>query len=252
MPRPPFKGRARRCILEGMPDREGKDIAAELGAATIRAAGIRAAALRDALARPLPGRPAQELMLPAYRFGRPEEAEGRGGWRRAAVLVLLYPEEGQGPEAGRLRFPLIERSSEVGRHRGEIGLPGGALEAGETFAEAALREAREELGLEAEAASPAILGALSPLRVPPSGYEVRPFVALLPRRPAFRPEPAEVAALFEAHLSHLLDPAARGEEERLFDGKPFRVPFFRLGGRKVWGATAMMLAELAAVLGGLE
>lgn len=185
-------------------------------------------------------------MLPSYRQGLPEEPEGREGWRQAAVLVLLYP------VAGLLHFPLIERSAEVGRHRGEVGLPGGALEAGETGEEAALREAREELGLEAEAARPELLGALSPLRVPPSGYEVRPYVALLPARPAFRPEPAEVAALFEAPLGALLEPEVRDEEERLFGGRPFLVPFFRLGGRKVWGATAMILAELAAVLESLR
>ncbi|HOX47801.1 MAG TPA: CoA pyrophosphatase [Spirochaetia bacterium] len=229
-----------------------------------------AEALREALSRPLPGRSAQDLMLPAYRLGLPEEPEGRDGWRQAAVLVLLYPGggppagAGSSPGAGRLAaadplagagpllFPLIERSTEVGRHRGEVGLPGGALEADETGEEAAFREAREELGLEAEAARPALLGALSPLRVPPSGYEVRPYVALLPRRPAFRPEPAEVAELFEAPLSRLLEPEARGEEERLFGGRPFLVPFFGLGGRKVWGATAMILAELSAVLESLR
>lgn len=184
-------------------------------------------------------------MLPGFRREPPDRPPEGEDWRPAAVLILLYP------EAEGLRFPLIERGSSVGRHRGEMALPGGGLEPGESARAAALRETREELGLSPEAvAAIEVLGALTPLRVPPSGYAIAPFVGWLPSPPAFSPEPREVAALVPAPLGLLLDPDAREREERRFLGRPHEVPFFRLGERKVWGATAMILAEFAAVLEG--
>jgi len=84
------------------------------------------------------------------------------------VLILLYP------EAGELRFPLIQRSSGLNHHANQIGLPGGALEAGESAIEAALRESREELGIDTETVE--ILRELSPLGLSVSAYTVYPVV----------------------------------------------------------------------------
>ena len=201
--------------------------------------------LEKALKGPLPGRPAQDRMLSDFRRRREAAPQEERTWRPAAVLVLLYPDEG-----GDLVFPLVERSAEVGHHRGEIALPGGGIEAGETASEAALREAREELCLApAEAAGIRLLGNLSPLRVP-SGFEIHPYVGNLASRPDIAPLEGEIEAVFEARLLALLDPANSDEEDRRYEGEDWRVPFYSLGGRKVWGATAMVLAELAATLAG--
>lgn len=184
-------------------------------------------------------------MLSDFRRRRETAPQTGRVWRPAAVLVLLYPD----PDDN-LVFPLVERGTEVGHHRGEIALPGGGIEAGEGAAEAALREAREELCLAPEVDTGIrLLGSLTPLCVP-SGFEIFPFVGSLASRPAIAPRKGEIEAVFEAKLAALLDPANVDEEERRYEGEEWRVPFYSLGGRKVWGATAMILAELAAMLAG--
>jgi 8-oxo-dGTP pyrophosphatase MutT (NUDIX family) len=161
--------------------------------------------------------------------------------RRAAVLVLLYPRAD-----GELGFPLIVRGRNLSFHAGQIGLPGGALEDGESAAHAALRETAEEIG--ADPVSVDILGALSELHIPVSGYSLACFVGFAPARPDFAPQPGEVERILEAPLAAILDPGSRACETRLLQGERSRVPYFAICGEKVWGATAMILAELAAVL----
>jgi len=201
--------------------------------------------LEQAFSQPLPGRPAQDRMLSDFRKRREAAPQKARAWRPASVLVLLYPDARDD-----LAFPLVERSADVGHHRGEIALPGGGIEADENAAEAALREAREELCLAPEvAAGIRLLGSLTPLCVP-SGFEIHPFVGSLASRPALAPRKGEIEAVFEAKLAALLDPANMDEEMRRYEGEEWHVPFYSLSGRKVWGATAMILAELAAMLAG--
>lgn len=164
----------------------------------------------------------------------------RPAWRRAAVLVLLYPGEGG------LRFPLTRRREDLPHHPGQISLPGGSVEAGEGPEEAALRETAEELGVRPSEVE--ILGRLSPLKVPPSGFEIDPFVGFIPSRPDFAPQESEVAELIEAPLGLLSSPEALCVEEWELRSGPSTVPFWQIGGHKIWGATAMILAELAALL----
>ncbi|HTX71972.1 MAG TPA: CoA pyrophosphatase [Rectinemataceae bacterium] len=197
------------------------------------------AALRRAFAeiaagsgRGLPGREAQYSMAPSHRPGSGQP----GNYREAAVLVLLYP------SAGRLLFPLTLRSEGTRSHRGQVSLPGGAREENETLVETAFRETHEEIGVGAGGIH--LLGALSPLDVPPSGFHVQPYVACLDAPPRFVVERGEVAQLIEAPLSALLEPDAAREERRVLVGQDSRVPYYLFGGHKVWGATAMILAEL--------
>ncbi len=188
---------------------------------------------------PLPGQEAREALMPGYRRGQPQSA-GRMNWRKAAVLILLYEFDGD------LHFPLILRTQGYGVHAGQVGLPGGALEAGESLAACALRECREELGVSLDGLR--ILRELSPLEVAPSGFIVHPFVAHIGERPFFTPEPAEVAGFFEPGLRELLAPEAIRQDSAVLDGETWRVPYFALGGQRVWGATAMILAELKALV----
>lgn len=167
--------------------------------------------------------------------------DGKPAARRAATLVLVYP--GAAAEA---RFVLTVRPDTLRDHSGQVSLPGGRLEAGETPEDAARREAWEEVGVPPDA--PRVLGRLSPIYIPPSGFAVWPVVAALDASPAFRPHDAEVAALLDVPLADLLAPDARRTVPMTLRGARFEVPVFALGGRDVWGATAMMLAEWRAVL----
>ena len=153
-------------------------------------------------------------------------------------MLLIYP---LADRAADLSFVLTKRTDTVGRHKGQISLPGGAQEPGETLDETALREAREELRVEPSALRP--IGHLRPLYIFPSDYEVHPLVAYTPAHPNFRPDPREVAEVLEMPLSTLLDEATKVEERWMVQGIQMDVPFYRLNGHAVWGATAMVLSE---------
>ncbi len=195
--------------------------------------------LRAALGEPLPGLPAQLRMSPDPRPGTERILEPDLDCRRAAVLALLYP----GAEG--LNLVLTRRTEALVNHRGQISFPGGSLDDGETVETAALREAEEELGV--QPGDPVVLGRLSPLYIPHSGFCVYPVVAYMVQRPHFTANPHEVAEVIEIPLAHLLAPATCCQETWELRGATAQVPFFAVGPHKVWGATAMMLSELLAL-----
>jgi 8-oxo-dGTP pyrophosphatase MutT (NUDIX family) len=179
-------------------------------------------------------------MAPMPRSGTGSVSDLDRDCRRAGVLVLLYP---RGDE---LYLVLTRRTEQLVSHRGQVSFPGGGLHVGESVRQAALREAEEELSV-----APAeldLLGDLSPLYIPASGYCVYPLVAFAARRPDFLPSPHEVAEIIETPLSRLLDPATRCEEMWPWQDGYRRVPFYAIGEHKVWGATAMMLCELVTLI----
>ncbi len=196
--------------------------------------------LRAALGRPLPGLPVQLGMSPQPRPGTERILDPTLDCRRAGVLVLLYP---CGDEPC---LVLTRRTEAVENHRGQISFPGGSLDAGEDALAAALREGWEELAIPPEQVE--VIGALSPLYIPPSGFCVYPTVALARTRPAFVANPQEVAEVIEAPLALLLAPTTRREEWWEIRGATVRVPFYAVGPHKVWGATAMILCELLWLL----
>lgn len=193
-----------------------------------------------ALAGALPGAAAHARLAPRPRTGwRPGEVPGEA--REAAGLLLLYPDR-----EGAARFVLTLRPRGLARHGGQVSLPGGVVEPGESVEDAALREAREEVGAGTEGIR--ILGRLSPLHVPASGFVIRTVVAVAGRALALFPSDGEVEAILEVPLDDLLEPSRLREEIRRLDGRDCRVPYFALEGHVVWGATAMILAELVALL----
>jgi 8-oxo-dGTP pyrophosphatase MutT (NUDIX family) len=196
--------------------------------------------LRGALERPLPGLPVQMRMSPAPRPGAERILDPALDCRRAGVLALFYPCRGE------LCLVLTRRTDSVESHRGQISLPGGSMDPGEDAVAAALREADEELGV--PPASVKVLGQLSPLYIPPSGFCIYPVVAYTPERPDFTANVSEVAEVLEVPLSHLARPATRCEETWEIRGAPVRVPYYAFETHKVWGATAMVLCELLALL----
>jgi 8-oxo-dGTP pyrophosphatase MutT (NUDIX family) len=160
------------------------------------------------------------------------------------VVVLFYPHHGI------WHLPLTLRPHWLPDHAGQVSLPGGAIDPGETEEQCALRELREELGV--TAAPEQIVGRLSPVYVYSSYFRVQPLVAVSSLRPAFAPNATEVAQLLELPVPHLLDPAHRGSHVVERTARTFAAPHIECAGQRIWGATAVMLAELICVLGDVE
>ena len=196
--------------------------------------------LRERLAGTLPGIDAQmrfapDLLRTAWRNGQlPSDS------RMAAALLLLYPHE-PGPA-----IALTVRASGLTRHPGQISLPGGATEPGETLAQAALREASEEIGV--DPASVRVLGELTPVHVLVSGFTLHPVVGISDRRPDFCAAPDEVEAILEVSLHDLRDASRIRQGRRFREGVAVEYPYFDLLGHQVWGATAMVLGEFICLL----
>ncbi len=197
------------------------------------------ARLRARLRLPLPGREAFMQMAPENPMHRIVAQARANGCREGAVLLLLYL------LAGEVHVVLTRRTDTLRTHAGQISLPGGRIDAGEEAVQAALREGWEELGIVRDEVT--VLGFLSELYIPPSNYCLQPVVAFTRRRPVFTPHDLEVAELIETPLRLFTDPAHRHEETRLIAGVERRAPYYQVGHHKVWGATAMILAEMAAV-----
>ena len=171
------------------------------------------------LAQPLPGPMVGSRFEPHPRPWRHYDAAPPDA-RAAAVLLLLYPHHSQ------WWLPLTLRPAHLAAHAGQVSLPGGAVEPGETAAAAAIREFHEELGDDGQPID--LLGTLSPLYVQASNYLVTPWVGVAPSRPVFVPNPAEVEALLEVPLLHLLDPANFGSHVRQHEGQTYQRPAFHL------------------------
>ncbi len=207
------------------------------------------ALLIERLQSRLPGRKAQARFAPDLGFGR-HFAEPPADVRRAAVLTLLYRTQVPpiAPESalGRWRISLLVRPEHLEHHAGQIALPGGMIEEGESSGEAALRELHEELGV--PRAGIEMLGELSPVYVFASDNFVVPWVAIASFQPTFILNVDEASAVVELPVAHLIEESHIGSEIREQNGVRFRAPFFRCGSHHIWGATAMILAELATIL----
>lgn len=199
--------------------------------------------LRDALTRPLPGLAAQLRMAPSPRLGW-DPLKFPEGAKDGAALLLLYPHDDTAHVA------LTVRGSGLRNHTGQVSLPGGRVDDGETFEQAALREAQEEIGVDPSTVD--VFGRLTPLHIPVSGFLLHPIVGFTSMRPAFQRAEWEVARIIEAPVALLSDPAIIKREIRTRTVKgetiDVDVPYFDIDGEKIWGATAMVLAEFCAIL----
>lgn len=198
--------------------------------------------LRYQLLQELPGRPSQYKMAHAVRVNYPPPPADA---RIACTLTLLYP------KASEWHLVLIQRMSTNpnDRHSGQISFPGGGLESQDQSLEAAaLREANEEVGVQANDIE--ILGKLTDLYIPVSNFLVHPYVGKLDYTPQFIPQPSEVQSIIEIPVKHLQNPNTIQQTDlKLSKQITLRnVPYYDVEGHVVWGATAMMLSEFLDIL----
>lgn len=203
-------------------------------------------ALQTALQGELPGYSAQLKMSHSFRNAFPQYVKES---KDASVLILFYAKNKA------WHIPLIQRPSSNPNdpHSGQIAFPGGRYETEDgTFQQAALREAYEEVGIKPEDVQ--VLGKLTPLYIPVSGYLVHPFVGYLAYEPTFVLQKEEVHSVIEAPLVDFQDEANLHQKDMQFKGNRELkgVDYFDIEGKVVWGATAMMMNELLEILKQIE
>ena len=154
---------------------------------------------------------------------------------QAAVLILLYLADNE------IYFFLTKRTDELKHHKGQISLPGGTQEGNEKLIDTALRETQEEIGINKTSIS--IIGTITPLFVPVTGFMIYPFIGYSLNKLDPKPDPVEVAAIFSVNISDLLSKENRTIEKRTIRGYDVQVPYFKLSDYKVWDATSMILSE---------
>ena len=157
--------------------------------------------------------------------------------RQAAVLVLLT----ELPAGWHL--PLMVRPARASTHAGQVSLPGGRMEEGETPEACAVRETVEELGIAAEDVE--LVGRMSPVYIYASNNEMIPCLGVARRIPDFCPNPHEVARVFWMPIAALFEPARRGSHEIRRWGAAFQTPHIQWESERIWGATRIVLDELA-------
>lgn len=154
---------------------------------------------------------------------------------QAAVLILLYLADNE------IYFFLTKRTDELKHHKGQISLPGGKQEGNEKLIDTALRETQEEIGINKTSIS--IIGTITPLFVPVTGFMIYPFIGYSHNKLEPKPDPVEVATIFSVNISDLLNKENRTTEQRNIRGYDVQVPYFKLNDYQVWGATSMILSE---------
>ena len=161
----------------------------------------------------------------------------------AAVLILLFPFKDE------IQFFLTKRTEDVEHHKGQISLPGGIRENNETLEKTAVRETKEEVGIDPNTIMN--LGSLTPFFIPVTGYIVHPFIGWCKEKPSTQVHDVEVNQLFSVSISELLDENILQNEEWNIRGYDAIVPYYNFGKCKVWGATAAILSEFKLILKGI-
>lgn len=198
--------------------------------------------LRERLQQPLPGAEGQERMAARVK-PMPEKIPGNA--RPSAVLCLLYP------VGNKLTLLLIKRTDDGKAHSGQIGFPGGKQETSDADLKAtALREAHEEVGILSGDVD--ILGGLTPLYIPISNFQVYPFIAYANAQPFFNLSESEVSGIIEVSIDELLHEQNKTIVNVTSPIMPEIIRSVRAykiaAGGIVWGATAMIISELEALL----
>jgi 8-oxo-dGTP pyrophosphatase MutT (NUDIX family) len=193
---------------------------------------------------PLPGRDAHYKLAPEVRIRELEAGRiVKKNPRQAGVMALFYPDG-----SGQTRLLLIMRKSYNGVHSRQVAFPGGKREKGDvSILDTALRETREEVGVITERVE--VIRGMSEVYIPPSNFEVQPFVGLYHHPTPFILQEEEVDHLIEVPLVQVMDDQyLTAQILSTSYAKNIEVPAFSFGGFTVWGATAMMLNEIRELI----
>jgi 8-oxo-dGTP pyrophosphatase MutT (NUDIX family) len=193
--------------------------------------------IENQLKEPLPGKEYQLIMAPESRtlenFAKPKT--------NAGVLILIFPDDKNIPS-----IVLMKRPSYDGYHSGQVSFPGGKYESSDNSLEdTAIRETQEEFGI--DTSSIRIIGKLTELHIPISGYIVYPFIAWSNKPVRFEIDKNEVDYLIKISIDRLMD-ISISETFWEYKEKQIRVPYFKIADEIVWGATSMILNEFIEVL----
>ena len=198
--------------------------------------------LESLLGMDLPGEEAQFSMAPITRKRLIDVSAENYNPKQSAVLILLFPENDS------IHTILIQRGKYEGVHSGQIAFPGGRFEEGDLdLKQTAVRETAEEIGITPKSIN--VIGCLTDVYITPSNFLVKPFIGVINHKPDFILDLVEVEKIILVNVFNLNDKSIRKEKSILQSGGyKIKTPYFEIEGLTVWGATAMMISELNAVV----
>jgi len=190
----------------------------------------------------LGGANAHGVFSPPYREVLTHDQIIKNNPKFAAVNIVLYLRDNE------WFFPLIQRTeNERDRHSGQISLPGGKREEfDKDFAETAIRETSEEIGLEKPYVR--IIREMSPIYIPPSNFYVYPYISYSKRNPEFILQESEAVEVIEFPITSFLNLPDSPEIMSLPGAGGKEVPVINFNGYIIWGATAMILSEFSQLI----
>ena len=197
--------------------------------------------LKSEIESGLPGTEVQWALASSDRLIKDFPGIPREDSASAAVLILLYPDD------GKINTLFIQRPDYDGVHGGQISFPGGKREKDDRdLIATSLREAAEETGIIAGEVE--IIGTLTPLFIPVSNIVVTPVVGWTGSKPELQPEPSEVLFIIEADLAPFIDYSIVKTRPWEIKGETINIKYFDYQGHVIWGATAMILHELLTII----
>lgn len=191
---------------------------------------------------PLPGLPAQLKMEPPHRSNEFQKNPDFNNYRKSAVLIVLWVDQKS------LKTVFILRPEYDGFHSNQIAFPGGKSEkSDQSLIHTALREANEEVGIDAETVK--VVGSLTPLFIPPSRFMVYPVIGVTKNQPDFKTDPREVEALLMTDISIFQNIENIIKQQFIIRNTQINdIPCYKMGDHLIWGATAMILSELLELI----
>jgi len=194
--------------------------------------------LEQRLTRPLPGKDAQQKMMPEPvdpSHALPEESIDSSG-HPSGVLVPIYPDANRD-----LNVILTLRTDSI-RHAGQISFPGGRSEKDEPLVKTALRETHEEVGIDSNEID--VVGSLTPFYLYKTNNQITPVIGFLEKKPIMQRNPNEVEEIITVKLDALISDELIEKERWDLAHNNFYVPYWSFHRVPLWGATAMMMSEL--------
>jgi 8-oxo-dGTP pyrophosphatase MutT (NUDIX family) len=191
--------------------------------------------LKNSLQGGLPGIKSHEKLMPETRKHELKQHSSKNS-KKSAVLMLFYPVNDNPYTV------LIKRAVDGGIHSNQISMPGGQYEKGDlTLQNTALRESNEEININRDKVE--IIGSLSKVYIPPSNFDMFPFIGITNEIPHFKAN-EEVEKILQVDIKTILNPQTfQYKKIKYRTGKLIDVPCYFINNEIIWGATAMVISE---------